>query len=909
MSEQQENLFSEDVLEELSVLQPNPDFVIPDWVSECSYTLVNNVEAFQSLLQDLSNSTLYAFDIETSGLNFFTDEVVGMSFSCSEKSGYYLPLKHKTGINMEESCVDSLRPYLEDPNKTVLMYNKKFDKGFMLEKYGMNIVGGFDVMALTYVDDPTRMSSALKEMGRQYFGIETIEIDQLFKAQKKGRKKVQINFAYADPEHAVVYASQDTDLTLRLYNLISEKLQRQAREKEHLAKLPAIVKLEDRVADVVQKMERRGVLVDSKRVDYLYDRLLVRSTELDSELSKDLGAVDVNSTKQLREALFGPKPNGLGLKPTKTTKTGEASTDEMSLQWLLSSTKDKKAVRVLKNLIEYRGVTKALSTYVKNIKEECDGENSILYFAFRSMKTDTGRFSAGAGGGHYCGVNIQSFPKNADAKVVMAKKIIDGDKSNLPCLRRDNTTDADLFVSLEKVKEFDSSITYERPVVEYYGDSYCLLKDCSACESKCGIQYDLIDLTELDPNTINYRGVIRARPGYKIGAFDYSNEELRIVANLSGDPLWVNAFLTGRDLHWEMAKTIFKLPDDAKMSDHKSLRKIAKTINFAILYGASAKKIAAQAEISEKEAEEILNQYRSSVPLVMAWIENQHRIVEQLGGITTHFGRFRPIKEIYADNMKEKSKAYRLAQNSPIQGACADIMKLMMVRLDREIQKRGYQDDIHILLTVHDELVLELREDKLPELVQFITETLTMGPDYLQKNLPDWKVPIEVGGDIGDSWGISLEWDKYQEVWNSVKFPHEKTHEEPVVEEPVYASFLDEPEREEPVENTPFDFDEVEPAEVSLPSGVQYPRLTTARLNHVLEDSILCDLDELNLQNGDDFRLEILVHTLTDPQARGDKRVYFKYTDEGVAYILETEFYVRNEGTVKLAVNKANISV
>jgi hypothetical protein len=144
-------------------------------------------------------------------------------------------------------------------------------------------------------------------------------------------------------------------------------------------------------------------------------------------------------------------------------------------------------------------------------------------------------------------------------------------------------------------------------------------------------------------------------------------------------------------------------------------------------------------------------------------------LVQIYDGILTCFGRFRPITGARSGNSFERGKAMRLAQNTPIQGACADIMKFTMIKLTKAIKKDPNiePDDIRLILTVHDELVAELKEDKLDYLVEFIIREMTLDLNYLQsqKDTKDWEVPILVDGDIGDSWGISLEWEKYKETY------------------------------------------------------------------------------------------------------------------------------------------------
>jgi DNA polymerase I-like protein with 3'-5' exonuclease and polymerase domains len=957
VEEAQENLDTTEYTEEnqgtLFEYKDTKEFEWPAWIKEASYILVDTKDKFDILIQEVSKASVIAFDIETTGLHLFKDKVVGVSVSTIEGSGYYLPIKHLEGVNLPESYLIELLKYVTDSTKKCLLYNAKFDRSFILEEYGIDINNYFDVMASSYVFDPVKKSQSLKNSGKLYLNLDTVELGDLFpkKKKKKGQPEVDKNFAKLDQSKWFKYACQDADLTLRLYTYLGQKIKDNAAKYKHLDKLPSIVILESRLASTVQKMERRGVELNEDRVRYLYTSLNERMAEIRLKIEKTIPKhfikedieTFLNSPDQIGKFVYGDQDSGgLGIVPEKLTKGGKASTDAEAFEKL--GKKDnipKKSKAALTAILGYRELAKSFNTYVWNLHNVLEKGSNIAYFGFMSMKTETARFagSGGSGKDQYCGINIQAYPKHEDNKVIMAKKLKSFDEVSKPFEKR-QIESKDLFIDVDSIKKILPEFDKQNPVVNYYGQKYCLLKSCSGCElSKwCSYTHELIDITETNPEIVNYRAILKARPGFKIGSFDYANEELRIAANISGEDYWIDAFNKGRDLHFEMAKKLYKLPDDAKVDDHKGLRKIAKSINFAIPYGGGPNRISIAAGIDIKEAKRIYEEYKKSVPKVFQWIKDQHSSVRKIEGALTAFGRYRAIPGIRSEDKGQVAHAERLATNTPIQATASDIMKLTMIQLDKAIKNHGYQDDLFILLTVHDELVFEMRESKLDELVKFIEDTMTFSIEKLSKLGIHWKVPITADGDIGDSWGIKLSYDKYKKVWAEVakieqdlqyiregkeipvmkdvvvietpkvevvkELPKIETVKElpKVVETPIIKDVVE--KHEAPIE---IPHKQVVFSEPSVNIGhIVYDELQFSKMT---ENCILYDINALDVCDTDEEKVEIVLHALKDPKARGDKEVIFIYAVDDKKYAIQTGIKVKNEQTVRLAVNKAKHNI
>jgi len=264
--------------------------------------------------------------------------------------------------------------------------------------------------------------------------------------------------------------------------------------------------------------------------------------------------------------------------------------------------------------------------------------------------------------------------------------------------------------------------------------------------------------------TPDIRRAFKARPGKKIVAMDFSGEELRVATNLSLEPKWMDEFLHGSaDLHTATAKVIYKKEEIAKAE-----RQVAKTVNFLVMYGGGSKGLAEQAKISEMEARKILNQFFEGLPKLKRWIERERAIAKKQKYARTAFGRIRPLHMFYDSGDRGlEAHADRCATNFLVQGCCADIMKVVMVRVASWIKENNLEDEIKILITMHDELVFEMPEDKLSLYIPQLNNIMALS-DVLQ-NVFKWPVPLTVDAEYGDTWHVDHDFFKeHPELKNTV---------------------------------------------------------------------------------------------------------------------------------------------
>ncbi|MBL0515323.1 DNA polymerase I [Aeromonas media] len=228
--------------------------------------------------------------------------------------------------------------------------------------------------------------------------------------------------------------------------------------------------------------------------------------------------------------------------------------------------------------------------------------------------------------------------------------------------------------------------------------------------------------------------------GYKLVAADYSQIELRIMAHLSGDQGLLTAFAEGKDIHKATAAEVFGVALEAVTTD---MRRSAKAINFGLIYGMSAFGLAKQLGIGRAEAQKYMDLYFERYPGVLEYMERTRQQAEAQGYVETLFGRRLYLPDIKSRNAGLRKAAERAAINAPMQGTAADIIKRAMIAVDGWI--RSITDgSIHMLMQVHDELVFEIREEKLEEYIALIKEKMSAAAEL--------HVPLVVEAGTGDNW-------------------------------------------------------------------------------------------------------------------------------------------------------------
>ena len=232
-----------------------------------------------------------------------------------------------------------------------------------------------------------------------------------------------------------------------------------------------------------------------------------------------------------------------------------------------------------------------------------------------------------------------------------------------------------------------------------------------------------------------------AEEGNLLMGIDYSQIELRVLAELSKDENLISAYKRGEDLHKVTAKKIFELGEDEEVS--REQRIIAKTINFSIIYGKTAFGLSRELGITQKEATEYINRYFEQYPKVREFEKKIIEYAEKYGYTETFFGRRRIIEGISSKNKNIKNQAERMAVNSVIQGTAAEILKKVMIELYKVLE--GKEGEINLLLQVHDELIFEIKEEKIEEYKKIIE-------DIMRNAVKFDDVLLDINTNIGKNW-------------------------------------------------------------------------------------------------------------------------------------------------------------
>lgn len=236
------------------------------------------------------------------------------------------------------------------------------------------------------------------------------------------------------------------------------------------------------------------------------------------------------------------------------------------------------------------------------------------------------------------------------------------------------------------------------------------------------------------------RAAFTAAPGRLLLAADYSQIELRLLAHYSKDPLLVEAFRRGDDIHTLTASQVFGVPPLMVTADH---RRQAKVVNFGIVYGLSAFGLSQNLGIEPSEAKKFIEAYFEKYHGVRKLIDRTLDETRREGRVRTLFGRVRPIPDINSKNFNLRGFAERTAVNTPLQGTAADLIKLAMIRIDAMIRERGLQSKM--TLQVHDELVFDVPENEVDEMRSLVR-------DQMENVHPPLSVPLMVEVGVGKNW-------------------------------------------------------------------------------------------------------------------------------------------------------------
>ena len=580
-------------------------------------------------VEKLKQAKLFALDTETDNLDYMAANLVGISFALENGEAAYLPLQLDylgAPKTLEKTTALSLlKPVLENPAIQKVGQNFKYDLT-IFARNGIDVQGvAFDTMLESYVLNSTGRHN-MDDLAKRYLGHQTISFEEI-----AGKGKNQLTFNQIALEQAAEYAAEDADVTMKLQQVLWEKL----------SKEPSLEKLfkemELPLLGVLSRMERRGVLIDSDALFLQSNEIANRLSELEEQAYVLAGQpFNLASTKQLQEILF----DKLGLPVIQKTPKGAPSTNEEVLEELAFSHE------LPKVLVEHRGLSKLKSTYTDKLPQMVNPQTGRVHTSYHQAVTATGRLSSSD-------PNLQNIPiRNEEGRRI--------------------------------------------------------------------------------------RQAFIAREGFTIVAADYSQIELRIMAHLSQDQGLINAFIQGKDIHRSTAAEIFGAALDEVTSEQ---RRNAKAINFGLIYGMSAFGLSRQLGIGRADAQSYMDLYFKRYPGVQTFMHDIREKAKAQGYVETLFGRRLYLPDINSSNAMRRKGAERVAINAPMQGTAADIIKRAMIKIDEVIR---HDPDIEMIMQVHDELVFEVRSEK----VEFFREQIKQHMEAAAELV----VPLIVEVGVGQNW-------------------------------------------------------------------------------------------------------------------------------------------------------------
>ena len=539
--------------------------------------LVDTVENYTEILEQLQDEKALVVDVETNGLDSFGHaQICGIGIGkISNDETYYFPMRHQQGTNLPHIQTQQLIAVL-NTCPVLIGYNIKFDLHF-LEKEGLGVQKKRleDVIVMVRLTEPTQvrdldLTSTLKRSYGESAAQYDIETKKYLRSNKWNK-----DFSLAPPDVLGEYCEKDVHWTRRLY--------RDRLGLIHKSQQEAVWELEVSLTPVLYAMENRGISVDTEYAQTAIEKILSRKEELKEKIYAIVGEFNINSTQQLGAAL-----NEQGIFSPESTPKGAQSWGEAALVKI-----DHPVAGYIR---QYRTLEKLRSTYLEPHLEE-----SVIHTGFCNWGTVTGRLSSRE-------PNLQNIPRNhfklTDIKLT--------EEERLEVLQRVNAILA---------AKGDAGVEELKPEVL---DTWSFIGDESYDESV--------------GNQIAIRRLFKPRENYYLVGFDYSQMEVRVfLSYLQNEEIQNLLRKTDVDFHGEAAKLAFGVEEDS--SEFKFYRQMAKAITFGTIYGIGNKKLAIQLGTTPREAGQYKRRYFEGLKGSKGFFDSVVKTVETRGWIKNRYGR------------------------------------------------------------------------------------------------------------------------------------------------------------------------------------------------------------------------------------------------------------------------------
>ncbi len=588
--------------------------------TEVNYQTLDTIEALEEVASIIKKKGRCAIDTETTSLVNWKARIVGVSLSVEPHQGWYIPIAHNIGTNIDgKKGQPLLREIVESEEIKKTGHNLKFDFHSFANE-GLTLAGiEDDTLIASYLLQPEQNSHKLDDLVFTELGMRLTPISELIGSGKK-----QISMADVEIEKASYYACEDSDASWRLWDTLIPRFQGGLRDLYRDVEMPLL--------SVLANMERRGITVDPDVLEEQSNALGEELHGLEETIYEAVGKkFNLNSPLQLAEILYDDLKLLTGRKRSTRADILEKLAEE--------------GIEIARQILDYRHRQKIKSTYLDALRKLINPSTGRVHTTFNQAVATTGRISSSD-------PNLQNIPIR----------------------------------------------------------------------------------TELGRRV---RRAFVASEGTQLLSLDYSQIELRVLAHISKDPGLIEAFSNKEDIHSRTAAEVF----DVDIADvTPDMRRKAKEINFGLNYGMSPYGLARRLGIQDAEASKYIETYFHRYPRVQQYMDETVVSALENRWVETILHRRIPTRGIDDSNRMRQENAKRAAINAPIQGSAADMLKVAMVRIDNELNL----DHASILLTVHDELVLEVKDD-------YVDTTRDLCRDIMENAVP-LEVPTPVEVSTGSSW-------------------------------------------------------------------------------------------------------------------------------------------------------------
>lgn len=699
-------------------------------------------ELYNFYKNEFKPNTFFAWDTETTSLNaeqgvktgdLVEGKIVGYSFTQDGHIGYYVPVSHPD-YSLGYKALKIFYAMI-CRSKLNLLYNCRFDMRFLEamtpEKYDYTPeqdekVYKFDLSGIKYIDVQNTV----------WLADTNVAMPSLKKSEKhflgwnpptfSETIGDESNFGYLPAEQGYRYASLDALATYHLF----------FKTEKYYTEAGAAAKLDNDLLYPLMRLENTPINVDHDYLQSMRGDVLKHLEDLKKYLFETAGReYNINSGREL-VTIF----QQLGIDTGKRTKTGIMETNIKAIEGYVASHGDSE---YLNKLVEYKKLLKFDNSYLEKMLEMSEAENVAKHpirFCYFTNKVPTGRLASGTDGknSYFSKLNFQSLPK---------------------------------------------------PHSHNYHVHKATPEQIANGEDLCGYIFNddpngSLGLTEgQDPHLNVRKAFCPIDNDSVVVSVDMKAEELRLVANIYKEQTWIKAFNSGQDVHKSTACKIF-----GEENYCKEARKKAKAASFGILYGASAYGFHNQfPDMTLEECEEFIEKFKAALPSIEAGQKASVRYAKKNGFVKTYFGRPRRVK-YYLNHPDRSMRSFgeRTVKNTAVQGAAGDCLKLMIIRLWKELFSK--YPEVKWVGSIHDEITYIIPKSILIDALKIIKKCQTI-------KLPDWPVQLDCDISIGKSFGELIPWfldDETGELTPQIEeIKHEQTEEKPENKVNEYDMLLD----------------------------------------------------------------------------------------------------------------------